>query len=194
MLNFLFIFNFVRSYLTKIRYMFQNFASIRKYEIGSVGEMYLCDRKPIDQPGIRDIIFKYPTKSYNETVGISILSDIKENNDFPENFSDSKYLYTLILTDVSQTQTQKGITMRKMQSFYKNLSISYKYLVPLSFLFHLVFVPDLVNVLVISVFFFFGVIWPYFTIFELIEDLDSKYTRHILLEYASKNQILHSIK
>lgn len=127
-----------------------------------------------DRVGITDVFIKFPEKPYEEVSGEKTITDIKKRNNLPQEFSDAKKLYHLLLKDVNRTENQKTSDMKDIFVFNKNITISFWSGVLASLFYHY----TIENLFTLTV-----LVLPFLFITKTMENVDKKYTRHILLEY-----------
>lgn len=138
-----------------------------------------------DEVSIADIFIKFPEKPYVEVSGEKTIADVKERNNLPQEFSDAKKIYHLLLKNINEAENQKTSDMKNIFIFNKNITIPFWAGVLASLFYHYTVENLLIlTVLIMSVFVI--LILPILFFAKIMENVDKKYTRQILLEYDVK--------
>lgn len=138
-----------------------------------------------DEVSIADIFIKFPEKPYAEVSGEKTIADVKERNNLPQEFSDAKKIYHLLIKNINEAENQKTSDMKNIFIFNKNITISFWAGVLASLFYHYT-VENLLILTVLIMFVFVILILPILFFAKIMENVDKKYTRQILLEYDVK--------
>jgi len=131
---------------------------------------------------LKQLLFKYPNKSYDDSSGVSDIERLIKNSGLNEqDFSDSKQLYAILLNKTSNSQ-EKTSDLKNIFVLYKNIYCSLILAIVVTILYRIYYLGnEAVGALLL--FFLITLSYYFLILLNLLEDIDSKYTKQMLLQY-----------